>query len=124
MVTRTIVVAVALVLTLTAGSALELLVVPVPWALAVIALGWWLGGVNPARRQAWAATALAALLPGIAAFALWLWTALNDPYAQEPAQLGILARVGAGAALVLLGFGFLRRAEARSHRPTPQPANH
>lgn len=120
---RMAVVAAALALTLAAGSALELLVVPVPWALAVIALGWWLGSGNPARRQAWAATALAALLPGIAAFALWVWMALHDPYAPEPAQLGILARVGAGAALVLLGFGFVRRAEARSHRPTPQPAN-
>ena len=120
---RMAVVAAALALTLAAGSALELLVVPVPWALAVIALGWRLGSGNPARRQAWAATALAALLPGLAAFALWLWTALNDPYAPEPAQLGILARVGAGAALALLGFGVLRRAETRAHQPTPQPAN-
>ena len=120
---RMTVVAAALALTLAAGSALELLVIPVPWALAVIALGWRLGSGNPARRQAWAATALAALLPGLAAFALWLWTALHDPYAPEPAQLGILARVGAGAALALLGFGVLRRAETRAHQPTPQPAN-
>lgn len=124
MVTRMIVVAGVLTLTLSAGNVLELLVVPVPWALAVIALGWWLGSGNPTRRQAWAATALAALLPGIAAFALWLWTAVNDPYAPEPAQLGILARVGAGAALAVLGFGFVRRFETRAHRPTPQPANH
>ncbi|WP_297741618.1 hypothetical protein [uncultured Tessaracoccus sp.] len=123
MVVRIIVVAGALALTLAAGSSVELLVVPVPWVLAVIALGWWLGSGNPTRRQAWAATALSALLPGIAAFALWLWTALNDPYAPEPALLGILARVGAGAALALLGFGFLRRFETRAHRPTPQVAN-
>nr|WP_108869774.1 hypothetical protein [Tessaracoccus timonensis] len=123
MVIRMAVVAAVLALTLTAGSALELMVVPAPWALAVIALGWWLGSGNSTRRQVWAATALAALLPGIAAFALWLWTALNDPYAPEPALLGILARVGAGAALALLGFGFLRRFETRAHRPTPQVAN-
>ncbi len=124
MVTRMIVVAGVLTVTLSAGNVLELLVVPVPWALVMIALGWWLGSGNSMRRQVWAATALAALLPGIAAFALWLWTALNDPYAPEPALLGILARVGAGAALALLGFGLLRRVETRAHRPTPQPANH
>ena len=123
MVTRVAVVAIALALTLTAGSALEPLVLPVPWALPVIALGWWLSSGHPTRRQAWAATALAAFLPCIAAFALWLWTALHDPYAPEPALLGILARVGAGAALALLGFGILRRFETRAHRPTPQPAN-
>ncbi|WP_297748923.1 hypothetical protein [uncultured Tessaracoccus sp.] len=124
MVARMIVVAGALALTLVAGSTLELLVIPVPWALAVIALGWRLGSGNPARRQAWAATALAAPLLGLAAFALWLWTALHDPYTPEPALLGLLARVGAGAALAMLGFGALRRFETRAHRPTPQPANH
>lgn len=123
MVIRMAVVAAVLALTLTAGSALELMVVPAPWALAVIALGWWLGSGNPSRRQVWAATALAAMLPALVTFSLWLWTALHDPYAPEPAQLGLLARVGAGAALALLGFGALRRLETRAHRPTPQPAN-
>ncbi len=119
MVTRMIVVVGVLALTLAAGPSLELLVVPAPWALAVIALGWWLGSVNPTRRQAWAAAALTALLPVLAAFALWLWTALHDPYAPEPAQLGILAQVGAAAALALLGFGILRRSETRAQRATP-----
>ncbi len=119
MVTRMMVVAATLVLALTAGGSLELLVVPAPWALAVIALGWWLGSASPTRRQPWAATALAALLPVLTAFALWLWTALQGPYAPEPALLGVLARVGAAAALALLGFGILRRSETRTQRATP-----